>query len=78
MVVLLGVLGFAVNDSGVAIPLNATFIALPAAVAVCLRLEPPARGGRTPDDLGAHVTEDGEKPVDTPARAAGARANVLP
>ena len=79
VVVVLGVLGFAVNDSGVAIPMNAALVALPAAVAACLRPDPPARAARgaanrTPDDP---VIAD-DKPADTVARAAGAPADVLP
>ena len=87
VVVVLGVLGFAVNDSGVAIPMNAALVALPAAVAACLRPEPGSRKAhRTPAGIpgGTAVdqpVDDGkpaDKPVDTPARAAGAPADVLP
>jgi hypothetical protein len=76
VVVVLGLLGFAVNDSGVAIPMNAALVAAPAAVAALLRPAPPAgrAAGRTEDD----ERIDGDKPADTPAHAAGATADVLP
>jgi hypothetical protein len=87
VVVVLGVLGFAVNDSGVAIPMNAALVALPAAVAACLRPEPGSRKsrgttggtpGETSEDQPVDGDEPADKPVDTPARAAGAPADVLP
>lgn len=83
VVVVLGVLGFAVNDSGVAIPMNAALVALPAAVAACLRPAPPARAARraaerTSADHSDNPPATGDKPADTTARAAGAPADVLP
>ncbi|TQS39884.1 hypothetical protein [Cryptosporangium phraense] len=55
VVVVLGLVGFAVNDSGIAIPLNAALVALPAAVAAWLRPAPSARFGGTVHDLDGHT-----------------------
>ncbi|EXG81398.1 hypothetical protein [Cryptosporangium arvum] len=73
VVVVLGLLGFAVNDSGIAIPVNAALIALPAAVAAWLRPYPPSKLGATTESA-----PDDEKTSDTPARSAEATADVLP
>ncbi|SHN47859.1 hypothetical protein [Cryptosporangium aurantiacum] len=98
VVVVLGLLGFAVNDSGIAVPVNAALVALPAAVAAWLRPEPGSRFGRTTapneplddvrrengqqtdegDQAATEGTTDGRKTSDTPARSAGAPADVLP
>ncbi|MFI5955898.1 hypothetical protein [Cryptosporangium sp. NPDC051539] len=52
VVVVLGLVGFAVNDSGIAIPLNAALVALPAAVAAWLRPAPSVKFGSDPSPDG--------------------------
>ena len=63
VVVLLGLLGFAVNDSGIAIPVNAALVALPAAVAAWLRPYPAGKfgddGGPGSDHPGTDGSPDG-------------------